>query len=77
MQTEFSAAIVFKDSEQNAYKLRVFVTLGGRTGCIDVAVWCDIEWKELCTMLSELEAQAKKRYRIRKPVNRGLLHLVN
>ncbi len=74
--SEFSAAIVFKDSAQNAYKLRVFITMGERAGCVDVGVWCDIGWVELCTMLQELEQQALKRYRIRKPINRGALHLV-
>lgn len=76
MQTEFSGEILFKDSEKNAYCLRVYLDTGIRRGCVDAGVFCDIPWDKLCQMLGEIEVESIKRYHIRKPINRGNLHLV-
>jgi hypothetical protein len=73
---EFSGKIQFKDSAKNAYALRVFVNDGWRHGCIDIAVWTNCTWVQLCEALIDVEKLIKKKARISKPLNRGNLHLV-
>ena len=73
---EFSGAIQFKDSKKNAYALRIYVRDEWRHGCIDIAVWTDISWEQLCEALMDVEKKIKKKARITRPINRGHLHLV-